>query len=478
MKTFHILLISGSLATAIAFGQPLQHYQVTDLGTLGGSYSFAYSINGNGTMTGGSATAHQSGGLAQTAFLWSRGRLINLGTLGGPACSNCSSQGAAASSNGNVAVISDTGLPAPEGEDFCEYGTHLQCVAAIWKSGKLTALPNLTGGYNSEVYWMNSKGEAVGFSENGVRDSTCSMPYQKYRYEGAKWGPDGKVHELRPLPGDTVSFAFEINDNGEVVGVSGLCSNVTLPPFLVPIGPHAVIWDKEGNPTELHSLPGVVGTVPTTITNRGDVVGNVTYEDGTTHVFLWTKQSGIRDLGTPDGDFVSVAPCCSTANNRGDIVAFSCPGPLGTCRVVLYTNNQWYDVNDLTLKGSPYLNFVATINDEGQIAAGGPNSTGDTRAYLLSPARTRAIAFGSDDRTAVSNSIQLDATQSTSADGRALTYVWSIPHGYPSAVISGSNPATPTVTFSSRGTYKFQLTVIDSNGATSTDSVIVNYMGN
>ena len=295
---------------------------------------------------------------------------------------------------------------------------------------------------------------------------------------GPDGGQDGTAQRLRPLPGDTVSFAFENNDNGDVVGVSGLCSNVMLPGPMSPSGPHAVIWDKDGNPTEIPALKGAVSVIPTTITNRGDVVGNVIYDDGAPHVFLWTRQAGMRDLGTPDGDFMSVAPCCRTANEHGDIVGFSCPGPMGSCRAVLHTNNKWYDLNDWTLPGSAYLTIVSGINDEGQIAAGGPSSTGDTRAYLVSPSQTRAVVLGQDHDTTVSKSIQLDGTQSTGADGKALTYVWSIPQGYPSAAISGGNSATPTVTFSSRGTYKFQLTVIDFNGATSTDSVTVNYMGN
>ena len=476
MKSIHMLLISGSLA-AIAAGQPLPNYQATDLGTLGGEYSFAFSINNSGIITGGSATASQSGGLSQTAFLWRRGRLTNLGTLGGPACPNCNSAGSAASANGEVAVLSENGSAAPEGEDFCEFGTHLLCLAAVWKNGKLTALPNLAGGYNSAAFWTNNKGEIVGFSETGVRDSTCVQPYQVFRFEGVRWGQDGKAQELRPLPGDTVSFAFENNDNGDVVGVSGLCSNVMVPGPLNPSGPHAVIWDMDGNPTEIPALKGAVSVIPTTITNRGDVVGNVIYEDGAPHVFLWTRQAGMRDLGTPDGDFLSVAPCCRTANERGDIVGFSCPGPIGICRALLYTNNKWYDLNALTLPGSPYLTIVSGINEEGQIAAGGPSSTGNTLAYLLSPAQTKAVASRPDDSTAMSKSIQLDGTQSTSADGKPLTYVWSIPQGYQSAAIGDRNSATPTVTFSSRGTYKFQLTVIDSNGATSTDSVTVNYMG-
>ena len=66
-------------------------YVVQDLGTLGGPYSFSYNLNDAGVVSGGSANATQNGdpsqavvNAPQTAFLWDRGRLRNLGTLGGP----------------------------------------------------------------------------------------------------------------------------------------------------------------------------------------------------------------------------------------------------------------------------------------------------------------------------------------------------------------------------------------------------------
>ena len=185
-------------------------------------------------MSGGAATPSQTNGLAQTAFLWFNGKMKNLGTLDGSKCPQCSSEAGGPNSENVSALISETALTDPNGEDFCGFGTHLQCRAAIWKEGVMTALRNLPGGHNSQAYSINARGQVVGFAENGIFDSTCIVPSQVMRYEATLWEPDGYVRELAPLPGDTVSFAFSINNEGEVVGVSGRCSNVSLPPTIRP----------------------------------------------------------------------------------------------------------------------------------------------------------------------------------------------------------------------------------------------------
>ena len=471
-----IYLAAATLLASVAMAQSNSGYIITDLGTLGGTYSYAYGGNEAGQVAGGAATKRQTDGVAQTAFLWSRGHIINLGTLEGSDCPDCSSEGAAVSGDGAVAVISEISKKDPDGEDFCSFGTHLQCIAAIWRRSTMTALPTLPGGRNSQVFWMNSEGEAVGFSETAVRDSTCKMPFQVFRYEAVKWSRDGKIQELRPLSGDTVSFAFANNDKGEVVGVSGTCANVTLPPS--PSGPHGVIWDKDGNPTDLGTLPGGFVTNASGISNRSEVVGTVKIAEKGPHAFLWTKNSGIQDLGVPEGDSVSIIPCCNSINSRGDIVAFSCPGSREVCRTEIRRDGKWIDLNTLALPGTNlYLNSVANINDSGQIVTGGLNQENDIHAALATPARTRSSIEPMED--AISRSTQLDGSQSTSADGKDLSYVWSIPQGFPSAAILGGNTATPTVQFSlTRGIYAFQLTVTDSTGATSTDTVMVNYQGN
>jgi hypothetical protein len=145
----------------------------------------------------------------------------------------------------------------------------------------MTALPTLRGGQNSQAYWINNQGQVVGFAENGTSDSTCSssVPFHVRRFEAVIWGRNGEIHELRPLPGDTVGFAFGINDNGQAVGSLGLCSNTPLPPVRVN-GPHAVLWERDGSPTDLGNLGCTISNIATTVNDLGDVVGTSQLTDG------------------------------------------------------------------------------------------------------------------------------------------------------------------------------------------------------
>src|SRR5262249_42482329 len=106
----------GLLAVlAMPVGQLLQaqapkpaRYTVADIGTLGGANSFSYSMTDSGTVVGGANISGQNDFVAQTGFVWYGGQPISLGTLGGSACPDCSSEGAAAMANGAVVLLSET----------------------------------------------------------------------------------------------------------------------------------------------------------------------------------------------------------------------------------------------------------------------------------------------------------------------------------------------------------------------------------
>ena len=364
--------------------QCVRRYELVDLGTLGGVYSYGNGINELGWVAGSGATQSQTNGLAQTAFLWfGGGPLLDLGTLGGHDCPDCSSEAGGPNLWGESALISETEKADPNGEDFCGFGTHRQCLGAVWRNWSLKALEPFPGGHNSQAYWLNDFGQVAGFAETNYKDSTCSTgtPNQVLRFEAAIWNSNREIRTLPPLQGDTVGFAFGINNRGQAVGTSGLCSNVSLPPNEQPAGPHAVLWDADGTPINLGTLGGTFN-LATSINERGDVAGNAqSAQDGNVHPFLWTKDAGIQDLGAYPGAFSTVAPCCHTLNERRQVASFAIlPCSDKSCqansppnfRALLWKDGSYTDLNTLVATDSPlYLQSALSMNDAGQITGYG-----------------------------------------------------------------------------------------------------------
>lgn len=360
-------------------------YVVQDLGTLGGPYSFSYNLNDAGVVSGGSATLNQSGdpsqaivNAPQTAFLWHRGHLLSLGTLGGQ------NSAGAASNLSNLAVVdSETANMSRQGEDVCAFGTNLQCRAATWKRGRFMPLDLLPGGNNSYALDMNNLGQVVGFSDTGEYDFDCaSATTAGFRFQSVVWGPNGHARKLSPLVGDTVASAFGINDRGQVVGRSGACSNTTPPPY--PSSPHAVLWERDGTPMDLGSLGGRRAGA-SAINNYGDVAGTAANPQGLPRPFLWTPESQkMVELTPPEGFIKAIAPCCKVINDRREIVGFMSDSD-GNTRAFLWKDYVMVDLNDLIPKDSPWtLQSAAGINASGQIAGQGLIN-GQVHAFLATP---------------------------------------------------------------------------------------------
>ena len=393
MKPIFTSIAAAGLLAAVALAQPAPRYSVIDLGSLGGpgTIPFVFDMNNAGWVAGSSNLV--AGG-PQHAFVWfGGGPLLDLGTLEKGACPACNSGSGGPNGIGEVAIGSETSRMDPNGEDFCAYGTHRQCLAAVWRSGKMTALPNLPGGYNANAFGINDRGQLAGFAETGFADTACAeaTPFQVNRFQAVLWGPGGEIQKLSPLErmGDTVGFAFGLNNSGQVAGSSGTCSTQGLPPANAT-GLHAVLWEKDGTPTYLGTLGDSKNTkfnAAASVNERGEVSGTSQFTDGTIHSFLWTRQTGMHDLGTLPGAFATIAGCCRTLNNKGQVVGFSIDGETFESRAFLWENNVITDLNKLIPAGSGWeLQGAYSINDAGAIVGQGLRD-GNVRAFLAIPRR-------------------------------------------------------------------------------------------
>ena len=114
------------------------------------------------------------------------------------------------------------------------------------------------------------------------------------------------------------------------------------------------------------------------------MVGVSGLSDNTTfHGFLWSKQSGIQDLGTIPGDVASVA---LGINDSGEVVGISFD-PNFNPRAFVRRNGVMIDLNSPTPPGSPlFLLTACSINSRGEIMGLAVTSTGEAHGYLAVPA--------------------------------------------------------------------------------------------
>jgi probable HAF family extracellular repeat protein len=398
-----------TLAVAIPLGAQIQppRYIVTDLGPVNNPFSQATGINIFGLISGFDTAADGT----SHAFIAYEGMITDISKpgLGGP---NSSAGGV----NDFAEVVggAETSSPDPNNENFCAYGTGLQCVPFVWRYGVMTQLTTL-GGTNAGFGMINNRGQVAGYAENSTIDKTCRPGVQVngtgpqvLDFEAVIWGPrPGEIRQLQPLSGDTVAIAIWVNDNGQAVGTSGTCANTLIPGFTA--GPHAVLWESDGTVVNLGSLGGTVntdilgvGTFGGAINNFSEVTGQATLAGNTTfHPFRWTRETGMQDLGVLSGDLVGAG---LGMNNLGDIVgaSVSAPGPAtGNPRAFLWQNGVMSDLNTLA-PGSPlYLLTAFGINEfEEVVGFGVQTDSGDLHAFLAQPCdagSTTASCQVSDD---------------------------------------------------------------------------------
>ncbi len=136
--------------------------------------------------------------------------------------------------------------------------------------------------------------------------------------------------------------------------------------------------------TDLGTLPGGSSSFAYGINNSGQIVGDA-YANGTAlqHAFLYSGGS-MQDLGTLGGQ----ESYAYGINDSGLIVGYSDISDGGD-DAFLYNHGTMEDLNNLIASDSGWTLEEATgINVSGQICGYGMNPSGQTDAFLLTPTPT------------------------------------------------------------------------------------------
>src|SRR5437867_1058109 len=383
----------ATLAPVLAQG-PVQtkakmRYQISNLPSFGGTSSGGNSINDQSWVAGYSRLPNRN----RHATLWRSGLLSDLGTLGGP---NSSVTWNVKNTQGIIVGISQTADPQLLGESWSSaafYSTPNNVgyinLGFVWQNNQMRGLPNFAGGNNGFATGANNLGQVVGWAENGVHDPTCCCT-QVLQFRPAVWtlGPPDQIHELPLIPGDSSGAATAINDNGQIVGISGICDQA--------VGRHTakhdVLWQ---NGTVRDIYPNASATwwnTPTAINQRGELVGfagDPAFVEGEIlHAFIWTKDNGIKVLKPLRGRIPEhVDSEAYGINEARQVVGVSCDAEQVDCRAVIWNHGVYpTDLNDLKGGYSAVLALAKDINDKGEITGRAVDPiTGVLPAYLAVP---------------------------------------------------------------------------------------------
>jgi probable HAF family extracellular repeat protein len=478
MKTILTLIAASSWFTALALAQT-PSYTLTDLGALGpNGQPFVITNNGlvGGTATVGSGVLH--------SVLWYKGLR---GDIGAPGLGGQNSVAFGANEMGKAVGGAQTSTSDPNGEDFCGFkalglpSTGTTCLPFLWQYAVTIPLPTL-GGSNGTAKQVNKRGAVAGFAENTTLDPTCPAP-QKLQFKPVIW-ENGEVQELPTSTGDSEGLALAINDNGQVVGSSGACAAFNMD-FLISLQPlHALLWET-GTVTDLGSLGGTgqgFGNLAYNINNQGQVVGGSDLRGNANfHSFLWTSGTGMQDLGTLPGDANSTA---LGINDAGDVVGVSLDANFNP-RAYLSKNGTMTDLNTLIPAGSPLSLLTAcSINSSEEIVGFAIDSSGNIHGYIATPSSlsstgapppsgTNAVVTPLSLTTS-QPSVVLDGSGSTSASGN-LRYLFTVVSGglQPSLLQTPSDPKATVEFVNGPGLYLVQLVVTDGSGNTAKSPVVM-----
>ena len=299
-------------------------YNVTDLGSLGGSYASASGLNQQGQAVG--AATDPWGNLH--ALLFNKNGMSNL----------TPNQGAAFGINNAGAIV---------GTEYVQGQTY----ATVWQDG-------------SKEHVAGAGSWATAINENGDVAGMLTLNNQGRAFVTQ----DGQVSILGSPQGSQWSSAYAINNSGEAAGYA-----------MVGSGFEAIAWSPQGNPTTLGGLGGQ-SSYAMGMNDEGDVVGHAQVSSGYMHAFLWNGLA-MQDLGTLGG----TSSYAYGINNEDQAVGYSTLSD-GASHAFLYSGGVLFDLNNLIGDNLGWtLDAAYAVNDAGQIVGTG-KLNGIEHAFLLDAA--------------------------------------------------------------------------------------------
>ena len=232
-----------------------QRGEMQDLGTLGtGNDAAAFMINERGQIAGISytnSTPNPVTGIPQVdPFFWDHGKMTDIGTFGG-------AFGQPNYLNNRGQLVGGLSVPADPGACFFEDAQN--CHPFLWEKGNLIDLATTSkGGVPQTADGINDTGVIIGGADfSGAGGS----PFDAYQWR------NGVAQDLGTLGGDCGSRAMSINSRGQIVGHAFSCPNFDFH--------HALLWEN-GSMVDLNDL--ILGSslqlvIANDINDRGEIAG-------------------------------------------------------------------------------------------------------------------------------------------------------------------------------------------------------------